>query len=90
MGPLDRAHPWFLHLCPADSEDVTRKTGNFKRFNVFVKMLVSALENSSDSVYLDLLTYADLVRPLSRFFAPPPPTTAPLRPRSGSKTRIRQ
>ena len=45
----------------SDIEDVTRKTGNFKRFGVFVKMLVSALENSSDAVHLDLLTYADLV-----------------------------
>ncbi len=44
-----------------DIEDVTRKTGNFKRFGVFVKMLVSALESSSDAVHLDLLTYADLV-----------------------------
>ncbi len=40
---------------------MTRKTGNFKRFGVFVKMLVSALESSSDAVHLDLLTYADLV-----------------------------
>jgi coiled-coil domain-containing protein 61 len=45
----------------ADVEDISRKTGNFKRFAVFVKMLVSALEQSSDAVFLDLLTYADLV-----------------------------
>ncbi|XP_074662181.1 centrosomal protein CCDC61-like isoform X2 [Tubulanus polymorphus] len=41
-------------------EDLTHKTGNFKQFNIFVDMLETALTKSSDSVSLDLLTYADL------------------------------
>lgn len=31
-----------LHCC-ADIEDITSKTGNFKKFPVFVKMLLSAV-----------------------------------------------
>ncbi|XP_070569461.1 centrosomal protein CCDC61-like [Ptychodera flava] len=41
-------------------EDLTHKTGNFKQFNIFVSMLESAVIKSSESVSLDLLTYADL------------------------------
>lgn len=44
-----------------DIEEVTRKTGNFKRFPVFVKMLISAITTQSTSVFVDLLTYSDLV-----------------------------
>ena len=45
----------------ADIEDITHKTGNFKRFSVLVKMLTAALAQQSDSVFIDLLTFADLV-----------------------------
>eukprot|EP01048_Picozoa_sp_COSAG05_P011121 COSAG05_NODE_1027_length_6117_cov_7.351778_4_plen_333_part_00 len=41
-------------------EEITHKTGNYKKFAVFVKMLTSALTTESDSVFIDLLTYADL------------------------------
>ena len=41
-------------------EDVTQKTGNFKKFVVFVKMLIGSLENATESVFVDLLTYQDL------------------------------
>eukprot|EP00079_Xenopus_tropicalis_P017233 XP_004917020.1 PREDICTED: coiled-coil domain-containing protein 61 isoform X1 [Xenopus tropicalis] len=41
-------------------EDLTHKTGNFKQFSIFCNMLHSALTQSSESVTLDLLTYADL------------------------------
>jgi hypothetical protein len=44
----------------ADIEEITRKTGNFKTFTVFVKMLRSAILQESDSVFVDLLTYQDL------------------------------
>lgn len=47
-------------LLPTDIEDITAKTGNFKKFPVFVKMLLSALKQASDSVFVDLLTYQDL------------------------------
>lgn len=41
-------------------EEITSKTGNFKKFPVFVKMLISAVKQQSDSVFVDLLTYQDL------------------------------
>ena len=53
-------------MCPADLEDITAKTGSFKKFGVFVRMLLSALRRSSDSVSLDMLTYHDLERVKAR------------------------
>ncbi|CAN0539145.1 unnamed protein product, partial [Ectocarpus sp. 12 AP-2014] len=44
-------------------EGITQKTGSAKKFPVFVKMLLAALghdSSSSGSVFVDLLTYADL------------------------------
>lgn len=63
-----------------DIEDITAKTGNFKKFPVFVKMLLSALKQASDSVFVDLLTYQDLEVLKSRKAggqAPPPRTQPP-------------
>jgi hypothetical protein len=37
-------------------EDITRKAQNFKRFRVFVNMLMSGLEGTSSSVIVDILT----------------------------------
>ena len=47
-------------IIAADIEELTRKTGNFKKFPVFLNMLESAITKSSKSVILDLLTYEDL------------------------------
>lgn len=47
---------------PVDIEEITQKTGNYKKFGVFVKMLLTALARDSDSVFIDLLTNSDLVR----------------------------
>ena len=41
-------------------EDITSKSGNFKKFSVFMKMLLMSLEHQSDSVIVDLLTFSDL------------------------------
>jgi len=58
-------------------EEITTKTGNFKKFAVFVRMLVSALQQKSDSVFVDLLTYHDLVgRQSGWLYHPPPPPPA--------------
>ena len=43
-------------------EEVTQRTGNFKTFAVFTKMLSSALSGDSSSVSLDVLTGEDLER----------------------------
>nr|XP_046163286.1 centrosomal protein CCDC61-like isoform X2 [Oncorhynchus gorbuscha] len=54
------ADQWRGEFDPAYIEDLTRKTGNFKQFPIFCSMLESAVSNTSESVTLDLLTYADL------------------------------
>ncbi|ORY46071.1 hypothetical protein BCR33DRAFT_716077 [Rhizoclosmatium globosum] len=41
-------------------EDVTKKTGNFKRFSVFAEMVQAALEGSAPGLALDLISAADL------------------------------
>ena len=47
-------------ILTTDIEELTRKTGNFKKFPIFLNMLESAITKSSESVSLDLLTYSDL------------------------------
>lgn len=54
------ADQWRGEFDPAYIDDLTRKTGNFKQFPVFCSMLESAVNKSSESVTLDLLTYSDL------------------------------
>ncbi|TMW68176.1 hypothetical protein Poli38472_007848 [Pythium oligandrum] len=51
---------WTARFPATYVEDLTRKTGNFKRFPVFVNMLLSAISHRSDAVFIDLLTTADL------------------------------
>lgn len=42
-------------------EEITNKAGNFKKFNVFVKMLMAAMKRDQpDEVIVDLLTQTDL------------------------------
>lgn len=41
-------------------EEITQKTGSPKKYPIFLKMLVSALKQDNDSVYMDILTYQDL------------------------------
>lgn len=43
-----------------DIEDMTMKTGNFKKFLTFVRMLGASMTMHSETVFIDLLTYADL------------------------------
>ncbi|XP_061407217.1 centrosomal protein CCDC61 isoform X1 [Lethenteron reissneri] len=57
---------WRADFQPSYVEDLTHKTGNFKQFSVFCSMLESAITQSSESVSLDLLTYANLERMRSR------------------------
>lgn len=50
-------------------ENITHKTGSAKKFPVFVKMLMTALGHGSESVFVDLLTYADLVSAIWQSFS---------------------
>uniref|UniRef100_A0A3Q3WU17 Centrosomal protein CCDC61 n=1 Tax=Mola mola TaxID=94237 RepID=A0A3Q3WU17_MOLML len=60
IADLMTADQWRGDFDPAYIEDLTHKTGNFKQFPIFCSMLESAVRKTSDSVTLDLLTYADL------------------------------
>jgi coiled-coil domain-containing protein 61 len=51
---------WRGRFAAAAIEEMTQKTGNFKRFATFVRMLATALARTSDSVFVDLLTVSDL------------------------------
>ena len=62
LEDLATGSSWHGEFSAAYVENVTSKTGSFKRFAVLVKMLQGALLQQTDSVFLDLLTYADLVR----------------------------
>lgn len=52
---------WHGEFSSSYIENITSKTGSFKRFNVLVKMLMGALRQQTEAVFLDLLTYSDLV-----------------------------
>jgi len=56
----DSGKQWKGEFTAEYIQDITFKTGNAKKFPVFVKMLLTALENQSESVFVDLLTYQDL------------------------------
>ena len=62
-------------------EEMSLKTGNFKKFTLFIKMLSSALSKSSEHVFIDLLTFEDLealkVRKLQAAGQPIPNVTNP-------------
>ncbi|KAJ1478184.1 hypothetical protein T484DRAFT_1905047 [Baffinella frigidus] len=47
---------WHGEFSSAYVEEVTQKTGNFKKFDTFVKMLKSSLIQASETVFADLLT----------------------------------
>ena len=60
LEQLDNEDRWYGEFADTYVEQVCHKTGNFKKFGVFVRMLSSALDQENDSVFVDLLTYADL------------------------------
>lgn len=64
-------------------EEITSKTGSFKRFSIFCKMLQAALGNASDSVLAELLTLADLQQLQAQH--PRTAATAPVLQNSGKR-----
>ena len=51
---------WENFYEPPSIESITSKTGSAKRFNVFCKMILTALKGTSESLQLDLLTHQDI------------------------------
>ncbi|KAJ3070048.1 hypothetical protein HDU98_006921 [Podochytrium sp. JEL0797] len=58
--PSGPAKAWRGTFSSQYIEEVTKKTGNFKRFAVFAEMLLSSLDASNPAVSLDLISSADL------------------------------
>mmetsp|Transcript_32331 Transcript_32331/g.55957 ORF Transcript_32331/g.55957 Transcript_32331/m.55957 type:complete len:495 (+) Transcript_32331:334-1818(+) len=56
----DTGKRWRGEFLSTYIEDITQKTGNFKKFPLFLKMLASSLEGSVEAVVADILTYQDL------------------------------
>lgn len=61
LEDLSSGSMWHAEYSSSYIESITSKTGSFKRFSVLVKMLLTAMRQQTESVALDLLTYADLV-----------------------------
>ncbi|KAK9867788.1 hypothetical protein WJX84_003167 [Apatococcus fuscideae] len=64
------ASRWQGEFSAKHIEDVTSKTGSFKKYGVFIRMLITAIQQTSESVVVDLLTFADLEELKSRRAAP--------------------
>lgn len=71
---------WSNEFASEYVEEIASKTGNYKKYGVFLKMLLSAVTMSSESVFLDILSSTDLeilksrknpIKPQSS--QPPPP-----------------
>lgn len=51
---------WTGSFPAAFVEEVTRKTGNSKRFNIYLRMLQAALDGSSRSVQVELVSHSQM------------------------------
>lgn len=60
LEELESGASWHGEFSASYVESITSKTGNFKRFSVLVKMLITAMRQQTETVFLDLLTYNDL------------------------------
>ncbi|UJR24787.1 hypothetical protein I4U23_006162 [Adineta vaga] len=56
----ETADQWKSNFDTTAIETMTTKTGNYKPFHVFIEMLENAINKTSSSVSIDLLTSADL------------------------------
>lgn len=72
----DTGKIWRADFTAKYIEDITQKTGNFKKFPVFIKMLCSALKEESSSVYIDVLTAQDLEELKRKKLGTTAPTTS--------------
>ena len=85
---LESGERWRGDFSSKYIEDITTKTGNFKKYSVFVKMLFSSLGEDSSSVFLDLLTYEDLESLKSRAGAGSSRASTRAPPAAGNKRYV--
>lgn len=60
LTSTEQGHMWMGKFDKDSIENLTKKTGSAKKYPVFIKMLHSALDQSSESVIVDILTPRDL------------------------------
>ncbi|KAK2963289.1 putative variable flagellar number 3 [Blattamonas nauphoetae] len=51
---------WRSAFTSKEIEEITLNTGNFKKFTVFVKMLIQSFSEDSDTLAIDILNYEEL------------------------------
>ncbi|KAI8809916.1 hypothetical protein BJ742DRAFT_215597 [Cladochytrium replicatum] len=51
---------WWGRLTAEYIEEITKKTGNFKRFPTFVDMLATSIKQEDENLHLELLTLRDI------------------------------
>lgn len=61
LEEISTGQMWHGEFAASYVENITSKTGSAKKFSVFLKMLLGALRQQTETVFLDLLTFADLV-----------------------------
>jgi hypothetical protein len=76
--------PQVTEFTKDDIQRMTESTKNYKAFEVFVNMLAGAMRGDNDSVFIDLLTYADLQMLKARKTGKTPPK-APDAPQKNNK-----
>jgi coiled-coil domain-containing protein 61 len=59
---LETGRHWKASYSPEAIESNTKKTGNAKKYSTFVKMLLTVLDSSSETLDFEILTYADIQR----------------------------
>jgi coiled-coil domain-containing protein 61 len=69
----DTNERWFGEFTGQYVEEITHKAGSYKKFPIFVKMLCSAFNKESPSVFVELLTYSDLELMKARKMGHPDP-----------------
>lgn len=60
LEQIDESMYWKAEFEAKYIEEITNKAGSYKSFQIFIKMLMSALSKESESVFIDLLSFRDL------------------------------
>ena len=59
---IESGKRWKGQYTPEYIENITKKTGNSKKYATFVKMLFTVLDSTSETLDFEILTYADVQR----------------------------
>lgn len=74
---------WIGEFSSEKLEENSQKTGNFKKYSVFLQMLLAAIQGSNEAVELDLLSYQDLEQLKAK-----KPNQGKTQPQQGSQNKM--